>query len=376
MVVSARTERHNHAAFGGLRGGGTKRCEPGRSGAVTLFAPLWGRSASLFASVWSGSVAPGPIATTGASTLNGMSIPGDKSIPVMADLGEGHVLLESAEAILGSAVWCWQALLFRATDGCWICGLSQVLVMSSPTSFDGPQPVRVSDGEALFDFLFREWPIALESPAAPSLWLAVRERLRVIDEQLGQGFERALKSRIVSRTSSSKGKSRQKADVIGSCVVDLAVIEERLRDIENWTSDSKNALIALHKGARQEAVARKKLGGPLGPFEQLECSLFGDPKSVMDEDDEHGQGFSASLMDGTSVDIFDIAGIECSDELHDRVWGNHNWESILGECDAAFCMEVGEQDDRPMMSDTFYWVSVDDPIELARQLREFIALRA
>ena len=35
MVVFARTERHNHAAFGGLREGETKRCEPGRSGAVT-----------------------------------------------------------------------------------------------------------------------------------------------------------------------------------------------------------------------------------------------------------------------------------------------------------------------------------------------------
>ncbi len=35
MVVFARNERHNHAAFWGLRKGQMKQCEPRRSGAVT-----------------------------------------------------------------------------------------------------------------------------------------------------------------------------------------------------------------------------------------------------------------------------------------------------------------------------------------------------
>ena len=35
MVVFARTERHNHAAFEGLREGQMKQCESGPSGAVT-----------------------------------------------------------------------------------------------------------------------------------------------------------------------------------------------------------------------------------------------------------------------------------------------------------------------------------------------------
>ena len=108
----------------------------------------------------------------------------------------------------------------------------------------------------------------------------------------------------------------------------------------------------------------------------LELSLFGDPASIMKDSEEHGQGFSASLMDRTSVDIFEIAGIPWSVELSNRVWGNHNWQSVLDECDAAFCIEVVEQDDRLMMSDSFYWVSVDDPIELVRQLREFIVLKS
>jgi hypothetical protein len=52
VVVPARNERHNHAAFGGLRASRARGCEPTRSGAVTLFVPLWGRCASLFASLW------------------------------------------------------------------------------------------------------------------------------------------------------------------------------------------------------------------------------------------------------------------------------------------------------------------------------------
>jgi hypothetical protein len=39
VVVSDRTVQHNHAAFGGSREGGTKRYEPGLSGALTVFAP-------------------------------------------------------------------------------------------------------------------------------------------------------------------------------------------------------------------------------------------------------------------------------------------------------------------------------------------------
>jgi hypothetical protein len=61
-AVPARNERHNHAAFGGLRASRTKRCEPTRSGAVTLFVPLWRRYASLFASLWEG-VTPTSAAT-------------------------------------------------------------------------------------------------------------------------------------------------------------------------------------------------------------------------------------------------------------------------------------------------------------------------
>lgn len=286
------------------------------------------------------------------------------------------MLLESGEAISGAAVWCWQALLFKAPGNGWICGLSQVLITCPPTSFDGPDPIRFTDGEALFDYLLREWAEALGSRPSPGGWIEARDRLRAIDEHVALGFERAMKSRAISPPRSTKGAKGPKSSEPSTTIAGLADIEARLFEVADWKAAAKNALRVLHQQARREALQRKGTDASLGPHEDLERNLFGDPSWLMEEHDEHGQGFSASLMDGTAVDIFKIAGIDPSDDLHDRVWGNHNWQSILDECDAALCIEVGEQDDRPMMSDTFYWVSVDDPIELARQLREFIVLKA
>ena len=57
-VARSRKSWRNLAAFGGLRASRTKRCEPTRSGAVTLFVPLWAESASLFASLSSGRGCP------------------------------------------------------------------------------------------------------------------------------------------------------------------------------------------------------------------------------------------------------------------------------------------------------------------------------
>lgn len=82
--------------------------------------------------------------------------------------------------------------------------------------------------------------------------------------------------------------------------------------------------------------------------------------SFLEPNDEYGAGFFASLMDGPSVNLFEVAGLEYSDELHDRVWGRYNWQSLIGECGSATVIETGGQDDMPGMSDTFYWVSVDD----------------
>lgn len=53
---------------------------------------------------------------------------------------------------------------------------------------------------------------------------------------------------------------------------------------------------------------------------------------------KYGDGFSATLMNGPSADLFEIAGLEPTSELLDAVWGNHNWKSLLEECPTA---EIG-----------------------------------
>lgn len=92
-------------------------------------------------------------------------------------------------------------------------------------------------------------------------------------------------------------------------------------------------------------------------------------KSFMQSNDEYGDGFSATLMDGPSVDLFDIAELEWTSELNDAVWGNHNWKSLLEECEAVEIIETGTQDDAPGMSDVFFWVAINDPEKFKIELR-------
>ncbi len=144
-----------------------------------------------------------------------------------------------------------------------------------------------------------------------------------------------------------------------------------LEGVVTWTDEKRNALAHLHSAARSEARG----AGPRarsGPWRDLERRLFGDPGRLTSNDEENGQGFSASLMNGTAVGIFELAGIEDTDELSDRLWGNHNWQSVLDSCPAAEVIQLGEHDDVPGMSDVYFWVRISDPDEFARQLRELI----
>jgi len=93
----------------------------------------------------------------------------------------------------------------------------------------------------------------------------------------------------------------------------------------------------------------------------------------LESNKEYGDGFSATLMDGPSVDLFEIAGFEWTSELNDAVWGNYNWKSLLEECDSVEIIETGEQDEIPGMSDVFFWVAVDDPKRFEKQLRKVIS---
>lgn len=84
---------------------------------------------------------------------------------------------------------------------------------------------------------------------------------------------------------------------------------------------------------------------------------------------EYDDGFSATLMDGPHVDLFEIAGLEWTSELNDAVWGKHNWKSLLEKCEAVEITETGRQDDAPGMSDVFFWVAINDPKKFKRELR-------
>jgi hypothetical protein len=87
---------------------------------------------------------------------------------------------------------------------------------------------------------------------------------------------------------------------------------------------------------------------------------------------EFGPGFAASLIDGLSVDVFDLADLECTDELHDALWGERNWRSLIEECESVTLIEIEEHEGGPGMSDTYYWVAVDDLDTFRAEVREII----
>lgn len=118
------------------------------------------------------------------------------------------------------------------------------------------------------------------------------------------------------------------------------------------------------------AVARTKLARlNAANREQLEPPKYTATVEFLEPNEDYGPGFFASLMDGPSVDLFQIARLECTDELHDKVWGRHNWKDLLDECGSATIIETGDQDDMPGMSDVFYWVAVDDEERFRAELR-------
>jgi hypothetical protein len=92
-------------------------------------------------------------------------------------------------------------------------------------------------------------------------------------------------------------------------------------------------------------------------------------ESFIQSNDEYGDGFSATSMDGPSADLFEIAGLEWTADLNDAVWGNYNWKNLLEECTTAEIIQTGAQDHTPGMSDVFYWVAITDQKKFRKELR-------
>ena len=104
-----------------------------------------------------------------------------------------------------------------------------------------------------------------------------------------------------------------------------------------------------------------------------DADLKEEDKSFLTQNEEYGDGFSASLMNGPSVDLLEIAGYEWTPELNDAVWGEYNWKSLLEECSSIEIIEVEEHDEIPGMSDKYFWVAVDDEEKFKEELRGMIS---
>ena len=131
-------------------------------------------------------------------------------------------------------------------------------------------------------------------------------------------------------------------------------------------------LTHLHARAAAEAKLSDQRNGSPGPWVGVERGLFGDPENHLESDSDHGPGFSASLMDGPDVDLLTFCGLQLSSEHQDVLSDSGPLSDLVERCDAAECIEVGDVDQIPGMSDVFYWIAINDADVFARQLREAI----
>lgn len=127
------------------------------------------------------------------------------------------------------------------------------------------------------------------------------------------------------------------------------------------------ALHFLKEQIVESQNAKDAEGSP--SWEQLEITVFGDAKRLFDVAGNGWYEFSASRMDGPDIDIFQVSGLPCTDEISDGVWGNTNWEELFSCCPEVDLQEEETIDEIPGQSDTYFTVSVHDPRKFARELR-------
>jgi hypothetical protein len=86
----------------------------------------------------------------------------------------------------------------------------------------------------------------------------------------------------------------------------------------------------------------------------------------------YGEGFRASLLDGLSVDIYDLAGVEYSDSLHDKLWAAQTWRELVERCGAEVIEAKRYERGAPGQSNVQFWVAVGDPDAFRAALREYM----
>lgn len=146
-------------------------------------------------------------------------------------------------------------------------------------------------------------------------------------------------------------------------------LKDLLTGREEWTArEVVEGIGQLHLAAAKERL----LSGRIGRFGKLERTVFGDPKPYFRRKRGMGLGFAATALYGPVHDLFKIAGLHRDYQLESRVWDELNWKSLLERCDGADVVELEERDLAPCSTDVSYWISIGDPAEFVRELRETI----
>jgi hypothetical protein len=122
---------------------------------------------------------------------------------------------------------------------------------------------------------------------------------------------------------------------------------------------------------RERIVEYRNAGDAEGsaPWEQVEIDVFGDAERLFEVSENGWCEFTASRMDGPSIDVFEVSGLPWKDDISDGVWGNTNWEALFQCCPEVDFQEQETIDEMPGQSDTYFTVSIHDPRNFARELR-------
>src|SRR5688500_14330632 len=85
-------------------------------------------------------------------------------------------------------------------------------------------------------------------------------------------------------------------------------MEQALSGVDEWTPETFRMLQHLHGNAASEGWSRsgkrKKSWRRGGAWSAVERRLFGNPDKHLSANRKYGRGFSVSLMEGPSIDLF------------------------------------------------------------------------
>lgn len=138
-------------------------------------------------------------------------------------------------------------------------------------------------------------------------------------------------------------------------------VERRLEAERSWTgAEALQIIEQLHERVAGESAP--------GGWVEAELRLFGNPAEFITNDEEHGRGIFASLMEGPAIALTTYAGINLSDNSFSKLDDSLSWQDLVEEAGGEI-FEIGEQDEVPGMSDVLYWISIADPAAFARSLR-------